>query len=96
MLLYTDNIILSEDIDLPLSLFLLEFLIINVFFFSFLSSAKVRTLRLIILPEADADSIGRASKRRIYLLLFIAVLQPCLMFVLTRHLQPLHEETKAL
>lgn len=54
----------------------------------------VRTLRLIILPEADADSIGRASKRRIYLLLFIAVLQPLLMFVLTRHLKPVDEEIK--
>ncbi|XP_046849095.1 protein YIF1B-like [Xenia sp. Carnegie-2017] len=50
----------------------------------------VRTLRLIILPEAD--SIGRASKRRIYLLLFIALLQPLLMFILTRHLRPMYVE----
>ncbi|XP_028396071.1 protein YIF1B-A-like [Dendronephthya gigantea] len=56
----------------------------------------VRTLRLIILPEADADSIGRASKRRVYLLLFIALLQPVLMYILTRHLRPLDITQKML
>ena len=40
------------------------------------------------MPEAEADVIGRASKRRVYLLLFIALLQPLLMYLLTSHLRP--------
>lgn len=45
-----------------------------------------RTLRLIILPEAASDGVARASKRRLYLLLFISLVQPLFMFMLTRHL----------
>jgi len=45
-----------------------------------------RTLRLIILPEAASDGVARASKRRLYLLLFISLVQPVFMFMLTRHL----------
>ncbi|XP_073250191.1 protein YIF1B-like isoform X2 [Porites lutea] len=52
----------------------------------------VRTLRLIIVPESAPDGIARASKRRIYLLLFIAVLQPLFMYFLTSHLRPVVSE----
>uniref|UniRef100_A0A6P8J2F9 Protein YIF1 n=1 Tax=Actinia tenebrosa TaxID=6105 RepID=A0A6P8J2F9_ACTTE len=48
----------------------------------------IRTLRLIIMPETESDSIARTSKRRIYLLLFIAALQPFFMYFLTNHLRP--------
>ena len=47
---------------------------------------QARTLRLIILPEAASDGVARASKRRLYLLLFISLVQPMFMFMLTRHL----------
>lgn len=53
----------------------------------------VRTLRLIIVPESAPDGIARASKRRIYLLLFIAVLQPLFMYFLTSHLRPVSSES---
>jgi len=52
----------------------------------------VRTLRLIIVPESAPDGIARASKRRIYLLLFIAILQPLFMYFLTSHLRPVAAE----
>lgn len=45
-----------------------------------------RTLRLIILPEAASDGVARASKRRLYLLLLISLVQPLFMFMLTRQL----------
>lgn len=53
----------------------------------------VRTLRLIIVPESAPDGIARASKRRIYLLLFIALLQPLFMYFLTSHLKPVASES---
>ena len=53
---------------------------------------QVRTLRLIIVPESAPDGIARASKRRIYLLLFIALLQPLFMYFLTSHLRPVASE----
>ena len=49
-------------------------------------------MRLIIVPESAPDGIARASKRRIYLLLFIAVLQPLFMYFLTSHLRPVVSE----
>ncbi|XP_072030580.1 protein YIF1B-B-like [Amphiura filiformis] len=45
-----------------------------------------RNLKLIILPESHPDHIGHGNKRRMYLLLFIAALQPIFIFWLTRHL----------
>ena len=44
---------------------------------------QVRTLRLLILPQAAVDGIAHGNKRRNYLLLMMAVVQPCLMFWLT-------------
>lgn len=64
----------------------------HYFVFCFMFSSQVRTLRLIIVPESAPDGIARASKRRIYLLLFIAVLQPLFMYFLTSHLRPVTPE----
>ncbi|XP_032240413.1 protein YIF1A isoform X2 [Nematostella vectensis] len=60
-----------------------------VFIYTSITNAffLIRTLRLVIIPETS-DGIARTSKRRIYLLLFIAVLQPFFMFFLTSHLKP--------
>ncbi|XP_071791931.1 protein YIF1B-B-like isoform X1 [Asterias amurensis] len=46
----------------------------------------VRNMKLIILPESHEDSIGHGNKRRMYLLLFIATLQPIFIYWLTSHL----------
>lgn len=47
----------------------------------------IRSLKVQILPESSEEAhTSRGSKRRTYLLLFIAVLQPLLMWILTKHL----------
>ncbi|XP_065183561.1 protein YIF1B-A-like [Sycon ciliatum] len=47
----------------------------------------VRTLRLLILPQAGSDDgIAHGNKRRNYLLLMIAILQPIIMFWMTASL----------
>ncbi|XP_038046473.1 protein YIF1B-like isoform X1 [Patiria miniata] len=46
----------------------------------------VRNMKLIILPESHEDSIGHGNKRRLYLLLFIAIIQPVFIYWLTAHL----------
>lgn len=43
----------------------------------------VQTLRIMILPEVNSSNFGGGHKRRIYLLLFIALIQPFLMYWLT-------------
>lgn len=45
----------------------------------------VRTLRVKLLSEKESDVYGHGSKRRIYLLLFIAILQPVLTYFFTYH-----------
>jgi len=48
-----------------------------------------RTLRLVINPEDHSDSVTRSSggnKRRLYILLFISLIQPVFMYFLTKHL----------
>ncbi|XP_047133062.1 protein YIF1B-B isoform X1 [Hydra vulgaris] len=47
-----------------------------------------RTLRLIISPNEQSDSLARSSgtKRRLYVLVFISLIQPLFMYFLTRHL----------
>lgn len=46
----------------------------------------VRSLRLAILPHSDPSSFERGNKRRLYVLLMVAIFQPLLMWWLTRHL----------
>ncbi|KAL3874850.1 hypothetical protein ACJMK2_037812 [Sinanodonta woodiana] len=46
----------------------------------------IRTLRVKILPHNDADGFTRGSKRSLYLILSIALVQPILMWWLTRHI----------
>lgn len=46
----------------------------------------VRSLRLAIMPHSDPSSYERGNKRRLYVLLMVAVVQPLLMWWLTRHL----------
>jgi hypothetical protein len=46
----------------------------------------VRSLKLAIMPHSDPASFERGNKRRLYILLLIAVIQPLLMWWLTRHL----------
>lgn len=46
----------------------------------------VRNLKLIILPESHPDGMGHGSKRRMYILLFIAIMQPVFIYWLTFHL----------
>nr|XP_054758469.1 protein YIF1B-A-like isoform X1 [Lytechinus pictus] len=46
----------------------------------------VRNLKLIILPESHEDGMGHGSKRRMYILLFIAIMQPIFIYWLTYHL----------
>jgi len=48
----------------------------------------VKTLRIQILPKSMGDHLPQGNKRRMYLLLCIAVIQPLLMFWLTHHLVP--------
>lgn len=49
----------------------------------------VRTLRVQVLPKASAEEYrSHGNKRRMYLLLIIAICQPIFMFWLTRHLVP--------
>lgn len=47
----------------------------------------VRTLRLLILPEAHPDSVVYGRKRGTYIILFISAIQPVFMYWLTSHLQ---------
>lgn len=46
----------------------------------------IRSLRLAILPHSDPSTFERGNKRRLYVLLMVAVVQPLLMWWLTRHL----------
>ncbi|XP_074662243.1 protein YIF1B-B-like isoform X3 [Tubulanus polymorphus] len=46
----------------------------------------VRTLKVQVLPHADPDSFSHGNKRRMYLLLFIAGVQPILMWWLSSHI----------
>ena len=43
-------------------------------------------MKLAIIPHADPDSFSHGNKRRIYMLLVVALAQPALMWWLTRHL----------
>lgn len=55
-----------------------------------------RSLRLIISPDHQGDSMGTSSgnKRRLYILLFISLIQPLLMYFLTRHLNDFDSVSK--
>ncbi|XP_071493908.1 protein YIF1B-B-like isoform X1 [Diadema antillarum] len=46
----------------------------------------VRNLKLIILPESQHEGMAYGNKRRMYILLFIAVMQPVFIYWLTYHL----------
>ena len=48
-----------------------------------LLSHQVQTLRLAILPEVNSSNFAGGHKRRIYLLLFIGLVQPFLMYWLS-------------
>lgn len=48
-----------------------------------------RSLRLVINPEDNPDGVSRpsgGSKRRLYILLFVSLIQPVFMYFLTKHL----------
>ena len=49
---------------------------------------QVRSLKLAIMPHTDRESYGRGNKRRVYMLLVIALAQPFFMWWLTRHIVP--------
>ncbi|GBM91776.1 hypothetical protein AVEN_137532-1 [Araneus ventricosus] len=46
----------------------------------------IRTLRVLILPKTTADHFSSSSRHTSYLLLGISIIQPILMYVLTKHL----------
>ncbi|KAF8794335.1 protein YIF1B-B-like [Argiope bruennichi] len=46
----------------------------------------IRTLRVLILPKTTADHFSSSSRHSSYLLLGISIIQPILMYVLTKHL----------
>ncbi|KAJ8307987.1 hypothetical protein KUTeg_012861 [Tegillarca granosa] len=46
----------------------------------------IKTLRVQILPQAEADGYARGSKRSLYLILCISLFQPVMMWWLTSHI----------
>lgn len=56
----------------------------------------VKTLRIQVNPKSMGDHLPHGNKRRMYLLLCIAVIQPLIMFWLTRRLIPQPVATKGL
>ena len=51
-------------------------------------TSQARTLRLLISSDGTGDGVARpgGAKRRLYMLLFISLMQPLFMYFLTRHL----------
>ncbi|XP_077995386.1 protein YIF1B-A-like isoform X2 [Glandiceps talaboti] len=52
----------------------------------------VRTLRLLILPEGQPNSVVHGRKRGTYLLLFVAAIQPVFMYWLTSHISTFKDD----